>query len=146
MATNDKKDFDDENYDPKEMEKIIKEVKEDAYTDVLKNLKFDNKLDEMVFNLLPLSKKQKEELVMACAVPDDVKDKYEKIKKLKTEIISREVDEDIVQAITGLEVEDDKKDEWKNRLSPTTCSSNKDDKSFYNMIESIIEDDLTDEE
>lgn len=145
MATNDKNNIDNENYNPDDMEKILSEAKADAYTNILSNLKFENKLDEMIFNLLPLSKKQKEELVMACAVSDDIKEHYENIKKIKEEM-KKKVDTDIVNAITGLE----EKDEWQKRLSPacispTSSANDKDDKSFFNMMDSII-DDLPDEE
>lgn len=144
MATNDKNNIDNENYNPDDMEKILSEAKADAYTNILSNLKFENKLDEMIFNLLPLSKKQKEELVMACAVSDDIKEHYENIKKIKEEM-KKKVDTDIVNAITGLE-----QDEWQKRLSPacispTSSANDKDDKSFFNMMDSII-DDLPDEE
>ena len=60
---------------------------------------------------------------MECSVSDDIKEHYEKIKKLKAE-------------------EDKKKSRV---LDASACSSNKDDTSFYTMMESI-KDDLTDEE
>jgi len=50
----------------KEQNKIIKDHKASAKTDILKTIKFDTELDKQVFNMLPLSDKQKEELILSC--------------------------------------------------------------------------------
>ena len=49
-----------------EQEKIIRDAKAPAKTDILKHIKFKNDLDKQIFNLLPLSDAQKEELVLHC--------------------------------------------------------------------------------
>ena len=56
MSTKDNQDNNTENYDPDEMEKILKEVKQEAYTNILDNLKFENKLDEMVQSITLIKK------------------------------------------------------------------------------------------
>lgn len=48
----------------KEQEKIIQDAKAPAKTNILNTIKFKNKLDEEIFNLLPLSDAQKEELIL----------------------------------------------------------------------------------
>lgn len=50
----------------KQQEKIIKDAKAPAKTDILKHIKFKNELDKQIFNLLPLSDAQKEELIYHC--------------------------------------------------------------------------------
>ena len=49
----------------KDMDEIIEEYKKPAKTNILKKIKFENAQDEYVFNSLPLSDKQKEELLIA---------------------------------------------------------------------------------
>ena len=48
-----------------EQEKLIKEAKASPKTDILNYIRFKNKLDEEIFNMLPLSDAQKEELVLS---------------------------------------------------------------------------------
>jgi len=56
-----------------EQNKIIKDAKASAKTNILNTIKFNNKLDEEVFNLLPLSDKQKEELILYTEFNTDIK-------------------------------------------------------------------------
>lgn len=55
-----------------EQNKIILDAKAPAKTNILNTIKFNNKLDEEVFNLLPLSDKQKEELILSCEFNTDI--------------------------------------------------------------------------
>ena len=47
-----------------EQEKIIKDAKAPAKTNILNCIKFKNNLDKQIFDLLPLSDAQKEELIL----------------------------------------------------------------------------------
>jgi hypothetical protein len=49
----------------KAFNKIIEEMESPAVTDVLKNLDFKTKIDEFVFNRLPLTTNQKEYLLLS---------------------------------------------------------------------------------
>ncbi|MHA2088903.1 MAG: hypothetical protein ACW972_11530 [Promethearchaeota archaeon] len=55
----------DEKERHEQQEKLIKEAKASPKTDILNYVRFKSKLDEEIFNLLPLSDAQKEELVLS---------------------------------------------------------------------------------
>jgi hypothetical protein len=55
----------DEKKNHTEMENIVKDFNEEAKTNILQLLRFKTKTDEFVFNHLPLSDAQKEELVLS---------------------------------------------------------------------------------
>lgn len=97
----DKQEFDEENYDPETVNKIIDELKQEPLTDILNTIKFQNKHEEMIFNRLPLSKLQKEEFLINTVCSDEIKEQYKKIKELK------------------LRCDNTTDKQWKERLSPT---------------------------
>lgn len=53
-----------------EYNKLLEESEEKTRTNILNEIKFANKQDEMVFNRLPLSNRQKEELLFSIYMPD----------------------------------------------------------------------------
>ena len=63
----DKSDCKDEKLNVKEMEKVYDDITTYKYckTDTLEKLKFKSKMDQFVFEHLPLSNSQKEELILS---------------------------------------------------------------------------------
>lgn len=55
-----------------EQNKIILDAKASSKTNILNTIKFNNDLDKEVFNLLPLSDAQKEELILSCEFNTDI--------------------------------------------------------------------------
>lgn len=55
-----------------EQNKIILDAKASSKTNILNTIKFNNELDKEVFNLLPLSDAQKEELILSCEFNTDI--------------------------------------------------------------------------
>ena len=55
-----------------EQNKIIKDAKASAKTNILNTIKFNSELDQQVFDLLPLSDAQKEELILSCEFNTDL--------------------------------------------------------------------------
>jgi len=82
-----------------EMNKTIKEIETPNITNVLKEFKFKNKMDEEIFNRLPLTNIQKEYLLLSVntdLLPDEVPAEHgyveeEKIEEVHEEDISIEV-------------------------------------------------------
>jgi len=99
----DKESFDEENYDPETVNKIIDELKQEPLTDILNTIKFENKHEEEIFNRLPLSKLQKEEFLINTVCSDEIKEQYKKIKELKLRCDKQSLKSD---------------EQWKARLSP----------------------------
>ena len=56
----------------KEQNKIIKASKSSSKTNILHTIKFNNELDKQVFDMLPLSDAQKEELILSCEFNTDL--------------------------------------------------------------------------
>jgi len=55
-----------------EQNKIILDAKASSKTNILNTIKFNNELDKEVFDLLPLSDAQKEELILSCEFNTDI--------------------------------------------------------------------------
>ena len=106
-------EFDTTNYNPDEMDKIINEHKQEAYTNYKNFIKFPDRESEFIFNHLPLNELQKEELVMS--QNEKLYKHYQKIKELK-------------------KLEKEKRNECKDRLSPV------EDKNLFDIKRDIGEE------
>ena len=64
--TDNKTDIKNEKDNSEEIERVFKDITTYKYcnTSILHNLKFESKLDEFIFNQLPLSNSQKEKLLI----------------------------------------------------------------------------------
>lgn len=56
----------------KEQNEIIKASKTSSKTNILHTIKFNSELDKQVFDMLPLSDAQKEELILSCEFNTDL--------------------------------------------------------------------------
>jgi hypothetical protein len=63
----------DEKLNVEEIERVYKDITTKKYckTDILDNLKFESKMDKFVFDHLPLSNSQKEELLLSMFSKDN---------------------------------------------------------------------------
>lgn len=75
----DKSDCKDEKLNVKEMEKAYEDITTHKYckTDMLKKLEFKSKMDQFVFEHLPLTNSQKEELLLSMYSNDNSIEKIE---------------------------------------------------------------------
>ena len=75
----DKSDIKDEKLNVKEMEKAYEDITTYKYckTDMLKKLEFKSKMDQFVFEHLPLTNSQKEELLLSMYSNDNSIEKIE---------------------------------------------------------------------
>jgi len=78
----------DEKKQIKEMEEIVDEIKEEPKTNLLELFTFKNKLDTEIFDRLPLTECQKEDMIIDILkenYPDDelIEEYYKKIKNIK---------------------------------------------------------------
>ena len=75
----DKSDCKDEKLNVEEIERVYKDITTKKYckTDILDNVKFETTMDKFVFDHLPLSNSQKEELLLSMFSNDNSIEKIE---------------------------------------------------------------------
>ena len=81
-----------------EQEKAIKQALEPAKTNILNNISFKNELDKQVFDMLPLSDEQKEELIFGVEFGksfEEIRNKKWSSKNTGLEQIKEEIGEEL---------------------------------------------------
>ena len=88
-----------------EQNKIILDAKASSKTNILNTIKFNNELDKEVFNLLPLSDAQKEELILSCEFNTDLETITDKDWDGRlSPTISKGINNDVEECIGGCDI------------------------------------------